>query len=130
MNFESMEFNVIGHWSSGSRMSERYDRSVRANELLHRNTIIQKMVGAWAAVDSFCLPETVPGSGRIGKGPEGAPADVVDLMSSPPVLPPATGTLESSLAAESPVRRLRRVTPSILLSRRIRVCNDRTFGVM
>ena len=28
MNFETRELNVIGHWSSNSRMNERYDRSV------------------------------------------------------------------------------------------------------
>ena len=45
MNFAPMELNVIGHWSSGPQLDERYDRSVCANELLIRNTIIQKMVG-------------------------------------------------------------------------------------
>ena len=32
MNFETRELNIIGQWSSNSRMDERYDRSVCANE--------------------------------------------------------------------------------------------------
>ena len=73
MNFGTRELNVIGHWSSNSRMNERYDRSMRANELLLRNAIIQKMVSGWTMVDSFHLPETVPGAERIGKPPTTIP---------------------------------------------------------
>ena len=43
MNYETRGLNVIGNWPSNSRMNERYDRSVCANELLLRNAIIQKM---------------------------------------------------------------------------------------
>ena len=83
-------------------MNERYDRSVCANELLIRNTIIQKMVAGWTMVDSFRLPETVAGAERIGKEPNNASTDVVELMSSPPVLPLATGTHESTQAVATP----------------------------
>ena len=69
MNFATRELNVIGHWSSNSRMNERYDRSVCASELLLRNTIIQKMVAGWNMVASFHLPESVTGAARIGKDP-------------------------------------------------------------
>ena len=69
MNFATRELNVIGHWSSNSRMNERYDRSVCASELLLRNTIIRKMAGGWNMAESFHLPESVTSSVRIGKDP-------------------------------------------------------------
>ena len=47
MNFNTPELNIIGHWSSSSKMPERYDRAVCANELPMRNTIIQKVVSGW-----------------------------------------------------------------------------------
>ena len=69
INFATRELNVVGHWSSNSRMNERYDRSVCARELHLRNTSIRKMVGGWNMVDSFHLPESVTNATRIGKGP-------------------------------------------------------------
>ena len=92
MNFAPRELIVIGHWSSGSRMNERYDRSVCANELLLRNTIIQKVISGWTMVDSFCLPETVAGDDRIGKFP---------VASTPEVAPTPSGSLPSTQTQES-----------------------------
>ena len=43
MSFDQRELTAIGHWPGTSRMPERYDRSVRANELHLRNTIVRKM---------------------------------------------------------------------------------------
>ena len=39
MNFNQKELNIIGHWSSISKMPERYGRAVCATELLLRNTV-------------------------------------------------------------------------------------------
>ena len=50
-------------------MSERYDRIVRAGELILRNTIAQKMVAGRNVVDSFRLPASVTIADRVGKGP-------------------------------------------------------------
>ena len=66
MNFGNGELNVIGRWSLNSRMNERYDRSVCANELLLRNAIIQKMATWRNMVDSFRLPGTEYFPGRCG----------------------------------------------------------------
>ena len=74
MNFSTRELNVIGHWSSSSKMPERYDRSVCSNELLLRNTIMSKFNDGWTTVPSFHLPITVDTSQRIGK--PGEEADV------------------------------------------------------
>ena len=82
MNFQTREINAIGHWSSNSRMGERYDRSVCANELHIRNAIIRKMASGWVVVDSFRLPETVPGSERIVKDPGAPPATAVEQSCS------------------------------------------------
>ena len=56
---------------------------VCANELLLRNTIIQKMVMGWNMAESFRLPETVPGSERIGRDPVATPTEVVADEPSP-----------------------------------------------
>ena len=93
MNFGTRELNVIGHWSSNSRMNERYDRSVCANELLIRNTIIQNMVSGWKMVDSFHLPDTVPGAERIGKAQTKTPTEVLSPESSLPGVPAGDGPL-------------------------------------
>ena len=77
MNFGTRELNVIGRWSANSRTNELYDRSVCANELRLRNAIIQKMASWWNMVESFRLPETVPGSERIWKDPSNFSAAVV-----------------------------------------------------
>ena len=95
MNFATRELNVIGHWSSNSRMNERYDRSVCANELLLRNTIIQKVVQGWNMVESFRLPETVPGSGRIGKDACASQLSAVEPF-RPPVIAPSEKDSNSS----------------------------------
>ena len=65
MNLETRELNVIGRWPINSRMNERYDRSVCANELLLRNAIIQKMVAWWNMEESFRLPESAPGQNEL-----------------------------------------------------------------
>ena len=67
MNFDQRELNIIGHWSSSSRIPERYDRAVCATELLLRNAIIQKFVSGWDLTPSFHLPETATDHHRIGK---------------------------------------------------------------
>ena len=102
MNFETREINVIGHWSSNSRMHERYDRSVCANELLLRNTIIQKMVGGWCMVDSFMLHETVPGSERIGRDPVVQSINTSTQLSAETETAPAEGAL-ISLSTDTPM---------------------------
>ena len=73
MNFNARELNAIGHWSSSPMMPERYDRSVCANELLLRNTIIRKIIEESAMVPSPHLPESVSGDLRIGKAVDGPP---------------------------------------------------------
>ena len=55
-NFNTRELNIIGHWSSSSKMPERYDRSVCSNELLLRNTIMSKFNEGWTTAPSFHLP--------------------------------------------------------------------------
>ena len=40
---------------------------MRADELLIRSAVIQKMASGWAIVGPFHLPDTVPGAWRIGK---------------------------------------------------------------
>ena len=67
MSFDQKELALIGHWSSTSRMPERYDRSTCATELLLRNTIVQQIVGGWSMAPAYHLPETVTGHVRIGK---------------------------------------------------------------
>ena len=64
---------ISGHWASTSRMPGRYERSVGANELLLRNTIVNKMAGGWELADAFHLPTKVTGDERIGKGTGGNP---------------------------------------------------------
>ena len=61
------------------------------------------MVSWWDMVDSFRLPETVPGSGRIGKGPSTFPVDVVELNGSPSTLSVVTSTQEPAPAAATPL---------------------------
>ena len=68
-------------------MNERYDRSVCANELLLRNTIIQKVISGWAMAGSLCLPETVAGSDRIGREPKAPTIQTPDLEDTPSGLP-------------------------------------------
>ena len=58
-------------------MSERYDRSACASELLLRDTIVQKMADGWGIAESFHLPSTVTGRVRIGK--ELPPTQVTEL---------------------------------------------------
>ena len=96
MNFATRELNVIGHWSSNSRMNERYDRSVCANELLFRNTIIRKVVQGWNMVESFRLPETVPGSGRVGKDASAFQLSAGEPFRSPVIAPPEDASNSSS----------------------------------
>ena len=67
MSFDQRELAVIGHWSSTSRMPERYDRSVCASELLLRTTTIQQIVAGWGMAPAYQLPTTVNGRVRIGK---------------------------------------------------------------
>ena len=107
MNFNQKELNIIGHWSSSSKMPERYGRAVCVAELLLRNTIIQNFVSGWSIAPSFHLPLTAPSDLRIGKMPEDKtiPADtlsatgpcaVVDdgAQISDAALTPPTATLE------------------------------------
>ena len=67
MRFDQRELAFIGHWSSTSRMPERYGRSFCAIELLLRNTIVQQIVAGCNITPSYHLPETVNGHLRIGK---------------------------------------------------------------
>ena len=67
MNFNTRELNAIGHWPSPSKIDERYDRSVCANELSLRNAIIRKIIEGRAKGPSFRLPECASGDLRIGK---------------------------------------------------------------
>ena len=65
MSFSKEDKNVIGHWQSGSKMSERYDRSTCAQELLLRNTIVANINGGWSPVGPFSIPSIPPSS--VGK---------------------------------------------------------------
>ena len=66
LKFDQRELNIIGHWSSASKMPERYDRSACANELLLRKTVIRRMRDGWAVAPAFRLPQTVFDTTRIG----------------------------------------------------------------
>ena len=72
-------------------MNERYGRSVCAGELLLRNTIIQKMVSAWAMVGAFHLPDTLPGTDRIGKAQTKTPTVENSLGGTQPGVPAREG---------------------------------------
>ena len=48
-------------------MPERYDGSAFANELLLRNTIVQRMQTGWGVAPPFHFPVTVGGTIRIGR---------------------------------------------------------------
>ena len=65
--FDQRELNIIGNWSSSSKMPDRYDRSARANELLLRNAIVQRIRQGWEMAPAFHLHATVNGTPRIGR---------------------------------------------------------------
>ena len=67
MNFDHRELNIVGQWSSTSRMPERYGRSVCADELLLRDTIARKLAEGWEPAPAFRLPYTVSYQQRLGK---------------------------------------------------------------
>ena len=67
LNFDQRELNIIGRWSSNSKMPERYDRAACAHELLLRNTIVQRMIEGWGLAPAFHLPVSVDKSVRIGR---------------------------------------------------------------
>ena len=69
LSFDQRELKIIGHWASTSKMPERYDRSACANELLLRNTIVQRMRTGWEVAPAFHLPLTIAGTPRIGRDP-------------------------------------------------------------
>ena len=83
-------------------MNERYDRSVCANELLLRNTIIQKVISGWKMVDSFCLPEPVAGSDRIGEEPLASATQTADLDDAPSGLSLSSNKQDSTPVVETP----------------------------
>ena len=70
MSFDQKELAIIGHWPSTSRMPDRYDRGVCANELLLRNAIAQRLAAGWSLAPAYHIPTTVDGSVRIGKEAE------------------------------------------------------------
>ena len=78
MSIDQRELTIIGHWPSTSRMPERYDRSVCANELLLHNTIVQMMDAGWVLAPAYHLPATRTGHVRIGKEPETLPPPATD----------------------------------------------------
>ena len=67
LKFDKRELNIMGHWSSTSKMPERYDRSACANELLLRNTVIHRMREGWNIAPAPQLPGTVTDTNRIGR---------------------------------------------------------------
>ena len=105
MNFEPRELNAIRRWSRHSRMNERDRRSVCANELPLRNAIIQKMVSGRNMAESPRLPETVPGSERIGDEPTDRPTKVVGLKCPPGTLPIESTARESTTSAPNTLGR-------------------------
>ena len=74
-----------------------------SNELLLRNTIIQKVISGRAMVDSFCLPETVAGSDRIGDDPKILIPMTPELVNTPSGSPPINQTQESPGVRDTPV---------------------------
>ena len=54
-------------------------------------------------VDSFRLPETAPGSERIGEGPSAFPAAVVGPIFSQVTLPIVANTQDSTTLVPTPV---------------------------
>ena len=69
MSFDQRELATIGHWPIASRMPERYGRGVCANELLLRNTIVQKFASGRGPSPEYHIPWTVDGHIRVGKQP-------------------------------------------------------------
>ena len=67
MGFDQRELNIIGHWSRTPRIPGRYDRSVCANSLLLRNTIITKIRKGGEATPAFHIPATATDYQRIGE---------------------------------------------------------------
>ena len=65
LSFDQRELSIIDHWSSTSKMPERYDRSACANGLLLRDAIVQRARTGWGIAPSFRLPLT--GAPRIGR---------------------------------------------------------------
>ena len=61
------------------------------------------MISGWAIVDSFCLPETVAGSDRIGKDPKALTPPTPELAPTPSGSPPITLTQESSGVEDTPL---------------------------
>ena len=113
MNSPPRELNVIGRWSGGSRMNERYDRSVRADELLLRNTIIQNVISGWAMAGSFFFsPETVAVPDRIGKEPKAPARQTPDLDDTPSGLHLISNTQESTQAVGTPAEEVVLADPS------------------
>ena len=106
MNSGTRELNIIGHWGSSSKMPERYGRSVCANELLIRNTIMSKFNEGWTTVPSFHLPLSVDSSQRVGKALETvAPTEkpVDTQLELTPTETPSGTQLEPTLAEISPL---------------------------
>ena len=100
MGFDRRELTIIGHWPSTSRMPARYGRSVCANELLLRNTILQKMADGWELAPAYLLPSTETCHVRIGNEPETLhPPENCQCARTHPALgwddPPHTDNVES-----------------------------------
>ena len=91
MSFDQRELPIIGHWSSASKMPDRYGRSVCASEMLLRNTIIQRTVEGWGMAPAFHLPTTVVGHVRIGK-----PVPDVTSQDTTPNLTPCDSSAHDS----------------------------------
>ena len=69
LSSDRRELNIIVRWASTSKMPDRYDRIACANELLLRNTIVQRMRTGWEVAPAFHLPLTIAGTPRIGRDP-------------------------------------------------------------
>ena len=118
MDFGALELNVIGRRPANSRMNERHGRSARANELLLRNAVIQKMAPWRNTVDSVRLPGTVQGSERTGKDPSTFTAAVAGPNSpTHAALPIANSTQDPAAAVANPpddsIAELNNVPPQV-----------------
>ena len=116
MRFDQKELAIIGHWSSTSKMPERYDRSVCSRDLLLRNKIAHKFATGWEPAPAYHLPTTVVGNVRIGK-----PDDEIDLNATDSL------TRDTPVAAE-PVPTLdTEVIPDLVDETRVGKLQDTTL---
>ena len=69
MNADERELNIARRWPISSKMHERYDRIVCADDLLLRNTIARRIGDGWSLAPAFFLRQSAGPPQRIDKSP-------------------------------------------------------------